>query len=325
MASLETTYAGLKLRNPIIVSSSGLTDSPEKNKKLYEAGAGAIVLKSLFEEQVMKDADWQGDMGSYPEGSDYLVEFMRENQLGDYLGLIRETKKVCPIPVIASINCYHDTEWVNVAKQIEAAGADAIEINILALQTDIDYTFGAFEQHHVNILQHVKSNVRIPVIMKLGKNFTNPVALIHALYLNGAAAVVLFNRFYQPDIDIEHMKQISGAVFSSEVELARSLRWVGIASAAVSQLDYAVSGGIHSPEGVVKAILSGAAAVEICSAFYQNSYALLNQYLNFLNVWMEQKGMRSVDEFKGRLNVKDLDGVNTFERTQFMRYFSLHK
>ena len=325
MATLKTTFAGLELRNPIIVSSSGLTDSAEKNQKFYEAGVGAIVLKSLFEEQIMMEADWLGDPNMYPEGSDYLVEYVRQHKLSEYLELIKETKKVCPIPVIASINCYQDAEWVGFAQQMEAAGADAIEINILALQTDMQYNYGSFEQRHIDILSHIKKTVRIPIIMKLGDNLTNPIALIDQLYANGAAAVVLFNRFYQPDIDIEKMKQISGNVFSTGADLVKSLRWIGIASAAVNKLDYAASGGIHSPEGIVKAILAGASAVEICSAFYQNSYALVAEYTRFLNLWMDRKGMETISQFKGMLNVSDLNGVNTFERTQFMKYFSSRK
>ena len=322
MATLKTTFAGLELRNPIIVSSSGLTDSAEKNQKFYEAGVGAIVLKSLFEEQIMLEADWLGDPNMYPEGSDYLVEYVRQHKLSEYLELIKDTKKVCPIPVIASINCYQDAEWVGFAQQMEAAGADAIEINILALPTDMQYNYGSFEQRHIDILSHIKKTVRIPIIMKLGDNLTNPIALIDQLYANGAAAVVLFNRFYQPDIDIEKMKQISGNVFSTEADLVKALRWIGIASAAVNKLDYAASGGIHSPEGIVKAILAGASAVEICSAFYQNSYALVGEYIHFLNLWMDRKGMENIPQFKGMLNVNDLNGVNTFERTQFMKYFS---
>ena len=325
MATLKTTFAGLELRNPIIVSSSGLTDSAEKNQKFYEAGAGAIVLKSLFEEQIMMEADWLGDPNMYPEGSDYLVEYVRQHKLSEYLELIKETKKVCPIPVIASINCYQNAEWVGFAQQMEAAGADAIEINILALQTDVQYNYGSFEQRHIDILSHIKKTVRIPIIMKLGDNLTNPIALIDQLYANGAAAVVLFNRFYQPDIDIEKMKQISGNVFSTGADLVKSLRWIGIASAAVNKLDYAASGGIHSPEGIVKAILAGASAIEICSAFYQNSYALVAEYTRFLNLWMDRKGMETISQFKGMLNVSDLNGVNTFERTQFMKYFSSRK
>ena len=297
MATLKTTFAGLELRNPIIVSSSGLTDSAEKNQKFYEAGVGAIVLKSLFEEQIMLEADWLGDPNMYPEGSDYLVEYVRQHKLSEYLELIKDTKKVCPIPVIASINCYQDAEWVGFAQQMEAAGADAIEINILALQTDMQYNYGSFEQRHIDILSHIKKTVRIPIIMKLGDNLTNPIALIDQLYANGAAAVVLFNRFYQPDIDIEKM----------------------------NKLDYAASGGIHSPEGIVKAILAGASAVEVCSAFYQNSYALVGEYIHFLNLWMDRKGMENIPQFKGMLNVSDLNGVNTFERTQFMKYFSSKK
>lgn len=325
MATLKTTFAGLELRNPIIISSSGLTDSAEKNQKFYEAGAGAIVLKSLFEEQIMLEADWLGDPNMYPEGSDYLVEYIRQNKLSEYLELIKATKKVCPIPVIASINCYQDAEWIEFAQQMEAAGADAIEVNILAFQTDIHYNYGSFEQRHIDILSHIKKTVSIPVIMKLGDNLTNPVALIDQLYANGAGAVVLFNRFYQPDIDIEKMKQISGNVFSTGNELSKSLRWIGIASAAVSKLDYAASGGIHSPEGIVKAILAGASAVEICSAFYQSSYALVEEYIRFLNLWMDRKGMETISQFKGMLNVSDLNGVNTFERAQFMKYFSSRK
>ena len=322
MATLETTFAGLKLKNPIIVSSSGLTDSASKNQKLCEAGAGAIVLKSLFEEQIMMEADWMGDANMYPEGSDYLVGYIREHKLGEYLNLIKESKQVCNIPIIASINCYQDADWINFAKKIEEAGADALEINILALQTEVLYNYGAFEQRHIEILQHIKKTVSIPVIMKLGDNLTNPIALIDQLYANGAAAVVLFNRFYQPDIDIEKLAQTTGSVFSHESDQGKTLRWIGIASAAVKQMDYAASGGVHSAEGIVKAILSGASAIEMCSAIYQQGPAIISEYLNFLNQWMNRKGMESINQFKGMLNIQDLKGVNTFERTQFLKYFS---
>lgn len=323
--TLQTTFAGLSLRNPIIVSSSGLTDSAAKNQKLCEAGAGAIVLKSLFEEQIMMEADWHGDPNMYPEGSDYLVGYIRQHKLGEYLNLIRESKKVCDIPVIASINCYKDDEWADFAKQIEEAGADALEINILALQTDVQYTYGSFEQRHIDILRHIKKTVKMPVIMKLGSNLTNPVALIDQLYANGAAAVVLFNRFYQPDINIDKMTQVAGDVFSNEADLANSLRWTGIASAAVSKIDYAISGGIHSAEGVVKSILAGASAVEICSVLYKESSAVINEYNKFVADWMARKGMESIAQFKGKLNVGDVKGVNTFERTQFLKYFASHE
>ena len=289
MTDLKTTFAGLSLRNPIIISSSGLTNSVGKNKKLAEDGAGAIVLKSLFEEQIMLEAEQLKDPAFYAEGSDYLAEYIREHKLSEYLTLIKESKKVCPIPIIASINCYSDSEWVDFAKQIEEAGADAIEINILALQSDIQYTYGSFEQRHIDILRHIKKTVSIPVIMKLGDNLTNPVALIDQLYANGAAAVVLFNRFYQPDINIEKMEHISGEVFSTVADLGTPLRWIGI--------------------------------VEVCSAIYQNTNAFIGEANRFLSAWMERKGFNSIAQFKGKLNIKDIQGINTFERTQFLKYF----
>lgn len=320
MSDLKTNFAGLSLRNPIIISSSGLTNSVGKNKKLAEEGAGAIVLKSLFEEQIMLEAEQLKDPAFSPEGSDYLQEYIREHKLSEYLSLIRESKKACSIPIIASINCYTDSEWIDFAGQIEKAGADALEINILALQSDVQYTYGSFEQRHIDILRHIKKTVSIPVIMKLGDNLTNPVALIDQLYANGAAAVVLFNRFYQPDINIEKLEHTSGEVFSNASDLATPLRWIGIASAAVDKIDYAASGGVSNAEAVVKAILAGASAVEVCSAIFQNT-AFIGQATSFLSEWMTSKGFDNIAQFKGKLNTKDVKGINTFERTQFLKYF----
>ena len=305
-----------------MISSSGLTNTAVKNEKLEAAGAGAIVLKSLFEEQITIEADRLRNPSYYPEGSDYLVEYIRNHALSEYLELIKESKKVCTIPVIASINCYRDSEWVDFAKQIEQAGADALEINILALQTDLQYAYGSFEQRHIDILRHVKQTVSIPVIMKLGSNLTNPIALIDQLHANGAGAVVLFNRFYQPDIDIEKMEQTSGNVFSNVDDLSLSLRWVSIASSLVTKIDYAASGGIHKPEDMVKAILAGASAVEICSVIYQNTSAFIGESNRFTKSWMQRKGFKHISQFKGLLNAKDIEGINVWERTQFLKYFS---
>lgn len=321
MADLKTTFAGLTLKNPIIISSSGLTNSPEKNKKLEEAGAGAIVLKSLFEEQIMLEADQMMESVSHPTGGDYLVAALRQHKLSEYLYLITESKKQCRIPIIASINCYSDSEWITFAKEIEKAGADALEINILSLQTETDYEWGAFEMRHINILKHIKREVSIPIIMKLGNNLTNPVALISQLYANGAAAVVLFNRFYQPDINVDKMEQTAGPVLSNGSELPAALRWIGIAASEVPQIDYAASGGVHTPKDVVKTILAGASVVEICSIIYQNGNECIKPMLNYISTWMNDKGVEYISQFKGRLKVKDIKGINTFERTQFLRYY----
>lgn len=321
MNNLSTSFAGISLRNPIIISSSGLTNSAEKNQKLAEAGAGAIVLKSLFEEQILLETEHMADP-TYAEANDYLKEYIRAHKLNEYLELIRESKKRCNIPIIASINCHSDAQWTDFAKNIEEAGADALEINILALHTDKNYLYGTSEQQHIEILKRIKRVTKLPVIMKLGDNLTNPVALTDQLYANGASAVVLFNRFYQPDIDIEKMEHTSGEVFSQNADLSRALRWTGITSATVPQISYAISGGVHKPEDVVKALLAGADAVEICSTLYQNGIGQIEQMTQFLNKWMEQKGMQNIAQFKGRLNAKDVQGINMWERTQFLKYFA---
>ncbi len=322
MIDITTQFAGLKLKNPIIISSSGLTNSAEKNQKLAEAGAGAIVLKSLFEEQIVLGIEKVIDTVYYPEGVEYLEGYIREHALSEYLNLVRDSKAVCDIPVIASINCHTNTTWTEFAAHIEQAGADALEINILSLPSIGNYEYGSFEQLHIDILREIKQSIGIPVIMKLGSNFTNPVALIEQLYANGAAAVVLFNRFYPVDIDIEHLTHKTGDVLSHPADLSDSLRWVGIASSVVNKMEYAVSGGVHAPADVAKSLLAGASAVEICSTIYRRGNAYIEEMLTFLQEWMQRHGFTHIAQFNRTLNSKDIRGINMFERTQFLKYFS---
>ncbi len=322
MTQLKTSFAGLELRNPIIIGSSGLTDSAEKNEQLDKAGAGAIVLKSLFEEQIMLESAQMQQEGYYTHMSRDVQRYLRHHQLSEYLKLIESSKAKCSIPIIASINCFTDNEWVDFASEIEKAGADALEINILTHQSDIKYEYGSFEQQHINILKHIKKTVSIPVIMKLGKNFTNPITLINQLYANGAAGVVLFNRFYQPDINIEKQIQSVGPVFSHPSELSQSLRWIGIGSAKIPRIDYAASGGVHRPEDVIKTILAGASAVEICSTVYKNKNGIIQEMTDFMSQWMDKNGYDRISQYKGKLNAEDVKGINTFERTQFLKYYN---
>ena len=324
MTQLTTTFAGLNLKNPIIVSSSGLTNSAAKIKQLEEAGAGAVVLKSVFEEQISMQA---GSMEGFDssESGNYLDAYVRSHTLNEHIQLIADIKANCTIPVIASINCYSDNEWTEFAQLMEKAGADAIELNILSLQTDKEYNYGSFEQQHIDILSRIKKCVKIPVIMKLGSNLTNPVALINQLYANGAAAVVLFNRFYQPDINIESLNFTNTNVFSSPEDLADKIRWTAIASAQVKQIDYAVSGGVHSGKDVIKAILSGASAVEVCSAIYKKGNKAIGEMNQEVCEWMNQKGYKEIAQFKGKMNAESVGMVNPFERTQFMKYYSNHE
>lgn len=323
MAQLTTTFARLALKNPFIVSSSGLTNSVEKIKELEAAGAAAVVLKSVFEEQITMQ---RGQMAGYdaPEADDYLATYVRSHALNEHIALIKGAKRECNIPIIASINCYSDSEWTDFARLMEEAGADALEINILALQTAKDYQFGKFEQQHIDTLQAVKKAVKVPVIMKLGSNFTNPIALINQLYANGADAVVLFNRYYQPDINLQNLSFISANVMSAGNELTERLRWTAIASAEVPQMDYAISGGVHTGKSMVKSVLAGATAIEVCTAIYQSGSKQIGVMLDEFSRWMDENGFETIGELKGKLNAATIGAETPFERTQFMKYFSNH-
>lgn len=322
MNKLETTFAGLTLPNPIIVASSGLTDSAAKNIRHARAGAGAIVLKSLFEEQIMMEAMAEPQEYEHTEGDEYFLAYYKGHKVSQYLEVIRETKASVDIPVIASVNCFSNDTWVEFARDLEDAGADALEINILSLQVEVDYEYGSFERRHVELLKRLKEVIRIPVIMKLGSNLTNPVALANELYREGAAGVVLFNRFYQPDVDIDQMVHSHGSVFTSPTDLANSLRWVGIASAQVEELDIAASGGVTKPEDIIKFVLAGASAVEICSILYSEGDHFITEALEAIEAWMDKKGISQLSDVKGQLNIANVKGINTFGRSQFLRYFA---
>lgn len=324
MNNLSTTFAGLTLRNPFIVSSSGLTDTAPKCLILEEAGAGAVVLKSIFEEQIMQEHDhWYNPDNA--EGDDYLSTYLRAHSLSEHIGLIEEAKRLCSIPIIASINCTTATEWVQYAGIVEQAGADALELNIMEVQTEMDYKYGDYERKHIEILEQVRRYVRLPIIVKLGMNLTNPVTLVNQLYANGAAAVVMFNRPYRPDIVIESLKFHAGEMWTRPSDIGEALRWVGICSARIPHLDYAVSGGVHDGWAAVKALLTGASAVEVCTTLFWNGSKRLAVMQEQMQQWMEEHGYDNIPTFKGRMNLNADEGDRLYGRTQFMKYFSGYK
>ena len=324
MKRLETTFAGLKLKNPFVVSSCNLTNSAEKNKKWEDAGAAAVVLKSLFEEEIEAESGWMQD-GAHAEEQDYLLYYHRAHRLEEYLRLIRETKEKCTIPVIASINCYRLTEWTDFAKQIEQAGADALELNIMSICSDLEYEYGAFERMHIDIVKQIKRTVGIPVIVKLGKNLTNPVPLINQLYAHGVAGVVLFNRMVTPDIDLDKMDYKVGEVFSHPSDFYDSLRWIGLSSHRVPKLSYAASGGVADGASMVKAILAGASAVEVCSVLYKKDGNGIKEMLDVLEKWMEDNNYDHISDFKGMMNAGKSGGGIAFERVQFFKNFGKYE
>lgn len=323
MAHTETKYAGLTLRNPLIVGSSGLTSKVERNKGLEEAGAGAIVLKSLFEEQIEAQSDvLMQDAGDYPEAADYVRHYVKANHSEEYLTLIRESKAQCSIPIIASVNCYKSDSWVDFARQIEAAGADALELNVFYLCTDLHTTGSEVLDIYTSILKQVKKQISIPVIMKIGKGFSNIPSVVHALQGHGADGIVLFNRYYQPDIDIHTRQIISGQVFSSHSDLSDTIRWTALVSGVLPDVSLAASTGVHEWKDVIKCILAGSSAVQLCSTVYKNGTEVVSQMLSSVKEWMEQQKYRSIDEFRGQLSFSKAPHASMYERTQFMKYFS---
>ena len=326
MVNLETTYMGLKLKNPVIVSSSGLTNTVRKIKIIEEKGAGAVVLKSLFEEQITNEV--QHLMGkdpknaSYPEAEDYIQTYVKGNSVSNYLTLIKEAKEAVSIPVIASINCVSDSDWTHFAKEIEKAGADAIELNAFVVPNDRNKTSADYEQMYYNIFNAVKKEVNIPIAMKLGLYFTNLFTVADRLNAEGADALVLFNRFYEPDIDIEDLKMTSAEVLSNPSDIRKSLRWVGMLSDKIKGLDISATTGIYDGAAAIKQILAGAASVQVCSAVYENGFDQITKILEEISAWMKRKDFTSIENFKGKLSYESIPNSAMYERAQFMKYFS---
>ena len=322
MRNLETSYMGLKLKNPIIVSSSGLTNSVEKIKLLEEKNAGAVVLKSLFEEQINFEA---GDLlryNDFPGAEDYILTYSKNNSVEEYLKLIREAKRAVSIPIIASINCVSAADWSQFAKRVEEAGADAIELNIYLFPNKKDISAEELENKYYAIVRKVKSLIKIPIAVKIGSQFTNHPAFVEQLSANGASAVVLFNRFYEPDIDIQEMKITSSEVFSNPTNIRNSLRWVGLISESVNGIQISASTGVHSGEAAIKQLLASATTVQICSVIYKNGTSEINKILNDLTDWMTQKNFKTIKDFRGKMSSKSIANPSVYERAQFMKYFS---
>lgn len=326
MPDLSTTYMGLALKNPLVASSSGLTNSIEKIAQLESKGIGAIVLKSLFEEQINQEINYviskDIQINGQGESEDFISEYIRKNNVQKYLDLIRISKSTVKVPIIASINCVTDSEWIAFSKEIQKAGADALEINAFILPTNRKVSSADIEFRYLDILTEVRKSLSIPVSMKIGNNFTNLVGFIDKLYTNGAASVVLFNRFYEPDIDVETLEMTPSSIYSSPADIRQSLRWVGIVSGKVPKIDVAASTGIHDGEALIKQLLAGATVGQICSTLYLNGFGQIDEILETLRSFMEKWGFRHISDFRGKLGYSKIANPVMYERVQFMKYFS---
>lgn len=325
MPELSTTYLGLKLQSPIIVGSSGLTDKPEKIEMLEKHGAGAVVLKSIFEEEILMEYESvlkEEAPGRYKD--DYLDYFdyrIKQANIENYLELIIQTRKTVKIPVIASINCSTSHEWTYFAKKIQEAGADALELNIFILPSVLARSAENIEQTYLDIIRTVRNEIKIPLSVKMGYYFSNLAGMIAELSHSNIAGLVLFNRSYSPDIDIDKLEVTSTNVLSTARDLPVSLRWIAIMANRV-KCDLAASTGVHDGKAVIKQLLAGANAVQVVSTLYEHGAEYLEIMLKELSDWMTMKNFGRIDDFRGLLSQDRQMNPALFERVQFMKYFS---
>jgi len=320
---LSIKYMGLDLKNPLIVGSSGLTNSVNKVKELEKFGAGAVVLKSLFEEQIIFEADAAGKDNSYeyPEALDYIKSYAKDESINTYLKLIEDCKKETNIPIIASVNCVSGGAWLDFAKKMEKAGADAIELNVSLIPTDVEKTSIENEKIYFDIVEEAKKVINIPLALKMSHYSAGLSNLIQKLsWTKQVDAFVLFNRYYNPDIDVNTMKLTSSGVFSTPGDIANSLRWVAILSDKI-QTNISASTGVHSGNDMVKQILAGADSVQVVSAIYKHGAAYVKTILEELEAWMSKNNYKSIEDYKGKVSYKNISNSVAFERIQFMKYF----
>lgn len=325
MSSVDVKYLNLKLKNPIIVASSGLTKSADKVKACEDAGAGAVVLKSLFEEVLArKNIKDTYELYDHPEVYEYLNANMGlVYGSSEYCRVIEDSKKATSIPVIASINCISANWWYQYAKQIEDSGADAIELNIFSTATSRLQTSDEMERMYFEILANVKSKVKIPIAVKIGKYFSSLPNFVSNLEINGANGVVMFNRFTEPDIDIDTFTFKPAFSMSTKEEMYLPLRWIAIVHRQV-KLSLAASTGVKTYEDIIKLVLAGASAVQIASVIYTEGLPVIRKMLDGIDNWMKNHQIDNLTDLKGSLSfVETSKGVaNHYLRAQFIEKIS---
>lgn len=322
MATTDVKYLGLDLKSPVIVSSCSLTADVDKVKEMESCGAGAVVMKSLFEEQIRGEVEFMASAGhSWPEMDDYLHAYIRSNSIAQYTEKVRALKQAVSIPVIASINCYSPGEWVEYARQIEAAGADALEINLYDLALDPRTSPASIEDGYVSVVRSIASELRIPVAVKIGPHFSSIVNFVDRIATAGAKGVVIFNRFFTPDIDLEKFCLVPAAPLSHEGEYAEILRWTAILASAVKNVDIATTTGVHSAESALKMILAGADTVQVCSVIYKHGPAVIKEFNEKIAAFLEKNNVESLSQIRGRLSYSTIPDPAMYERVQFMKTF----
>jgi dihydroorotate dehydrogenase (fumarate) len=321
---LSTKYLGLKLRTPLVASSSPISHEISAIRRLEEAGASAVVLHSLFEEQLHQEGSGvehrpNATSDSFAESPAYFpkaIEF--RNRPEDYLNHVRRAKDAVDIPVIASLNGATIGGWAKYARQIEQAGADAIECNIYFVPTNMDTSGSTIEETYIDILREVKTSVHIPVAVKLSPFFSNFANMAKQLDQTGADGLVLFNRFYQPDVDLDELEVRPSVLLSTPPELRLPLTWIGILYGRI-RASLAATSGVHGPEDVIKLLLVGADVTMLCSTLLGNGISFLRLIEGGVREWMEKHEYQSVHEMQGSLSQLHCPDPGAFERAQYTR------
>lgn len=335
---LSTTYMGLALKNPFIAGSSGLSRSVKGVQNLAEAGAGAVVLKSLFQEEIFFESEEQIQTmkEKHPElrffeydGKMSPIEFygykVREDNLNNYKALISDCKEAVDIPIIASVNCFYDSlEWISFARELERAGADALELNMFFPPTDMGSSKKAKEDMYFEMVTQITDKLSIPLSLKISYYFTELGLMIQKLSETNIKGLVLFNRFFSPDFDIDTFEVKPSFVYSHPSELAMSLRWIAIMANKVS-CELCASTGVHDSDAAVKQILAGARTIQLASALYQQGVGQLKEIISGFEAWMKKHSFDSIDDFRGKLSQEASSDPRMYERTQFMKYYAKGK
>ena len=326
MANLDVKFMGLNLKNPIVVGACTLSATVEGAKDLENAGAAAIVYKSLFEEQIqMERAQLADELDEYADrNAEMTTIFPTIKHAGPKAHIMRlsEVKKAVNIPVIASLNCIYDVTWFDYAKKLEEAGVDALELNFYQMPSDIDKTAEQMEDEKIRIVKTLKERLSIPFCIKLSPYYTNTLNFVSRLDQAGASAFVLFNRLFQPEIDIYKEKHVTNFNLSHEGDFKLGLRYVGLLHKKIKG-SLCGTNGIYTFEDVLQMLFSGANIVQMVSALYKNKPAYISQILAELEQWMDKKGYKNIDEFRGKLSDSELKASDIYYRAQYLD-FILH-
>ncbi|MBU0558845.1 MAG: dihydroorotate dehydrogenase-like protein [Bacteroidetes bacterium] len=327
---LTTTYMGLTLKNPVVPSASPLSHSLDNVRALEDAGAAAIVVHSLFEEQITHESgelDHYLSYGteSYAEATTYFPEPNAFN-VGpyEYLDLIADMKKAVKIPIIGSLNGVSTGGWVNYAKNIQEAGADALELNVYYIPTNTNLKSEEIEKMYIETLKAVKANVSIPVAIKLSPFFTSMANMAHKLDAAGADALVMFNRFYQPDFDLDKLEVIPNLVLSTNWEMRLPLRWTAILYGQI-KASLAVTSGVQNYQDVLKVMMAGGSVAMMCSELLMNGTLRITEVLDNLKKWMEEKEYSSIKMMQGSMSQKSVNEPAAFERANYMKTLQSYK